>query len=306
MIERLLSIDDDQSLIYLLKLSQWKLADAIDEYYKWSGKTDIEYKSIWKWKGDDGEWNDYDDATNEIINELKVGKEISFRIFGRKDSYKFIKSTSCSGVQVNETTKGRREAKRVSGIDYKYVWQWKADDRTWKNYDDKIINLIDNLSIDDHIIFNVNNRNDSYKVLRCDEDTAIQQNQRTHKTRDVKRVRIEINANEYPAFWNDKTICNQHVDEQKLYYQQSERILKLQDYTKAYLIDIDMTSSETIKIKDNFHQSLDKDKYEITKIQSIQNKFLMNRYCETKQRLIKLSGQQNLNELYYDINMMIK
>ena len=65
----------------------------------------------------------YDDAGIEIINELDVGKEVSLRIFERKDEYKFIKSTPYSGVQINERSKERMQAKRVSGIDRKYICQ---------------------------------------------------------------------------------------------------------------------------------------------------------------------------------------
>ena len=91
--KKLLNIDDDKSLIYLLKLSEWQIADASEEYYKWSGKTRMEHKTVWKWRDDDGKWKNYDDATVEIMNKLEVGKEVLFRIFDCKDEYKFIKST---------------------------------------------------------------------------------------------------------------------------------------------------------------------------------------------------------------------
>ena len=167
--KKLIDIEDEKSLIYLLQKSEWKLADAIDEYYKWSGKAKIEHKCVWKWRDDNKEWQHYDDATIEMFNKLEVGKEVSFKTFGRDDQYKFKKLTAYSVIQTNEKTKGTRPAKRVSGVDYKYVWQWKDDDGTWKNYDNKTQDLIDKLSIDQHVIvpysFAVNMNLLIYKII---------------------------------------------------------------------------------------------------------------------------------------------
>ena len=91
-------------------------------------------------------------------------------------------------------------------------------------------------------------------------------------------------------------MCNQQIDEQKLHYLQTD------------LINIDLNPLIAVAIKDNFYKSVDKNKYEITKIKSIQNKVLWNRYCETKQRLIKFIGEENKNEMYlwhkYDDSMI--
>eukprot|EP01084_Bolivina_argentea_P006907 13044_1 len=67
-------------------------------------------------------------------------------------------------------------------------------------------------------------------------------------------------------------------------------------YNKPILIDLDLRSNASQKISNQFHKTV-KD-WKIIKIEAVQNANLWDKYCNTKQILIKTIGAEHVNERY--------
>ena len=147
------------------------------------------------------------------------------------------------------------------------------------------------------------NRERKTQLVKLSEVTTVWRVRRRTICRPRKHKTVE-----YPI-WHNQVNDQDFDGHEELFFDAQ--------YTKAKLIPMDLKSKSVQQVIKDFHSSVDETLYEITKIEGVQNKYLWDRYCDTKSQMTKILGKEKLNEMnlwkgnvdccvYKDINQGFK
>eukprot|EP01084_Bolivina_argentea_P277646 474085_1 len=212
----------------------------------------------------------------EIINKDKVIKKVT----EEKKKFK-LKALEEEKQKVKKELKYKKLKDKIA---FSIQWQWLDDDNLWKPYGKDISGIIESLYINGEYNYTYWRRQQSYKITKLSNDTAEQINVKTNVKRKVRRTKIEslLLSPQYPACWDVKYICEAGGS----------------TYATPYLIDLRSygIQSNAQKVRNRFFESLDRNSYDIIKIEAVQNQRLYDKYWSVRQTLSKTIGENNLNE----------
>ena len=131
-----------------------------------------------------------------------------------------------------------------------------------------------------------------------------QENDKTKKQRECRKIKVKQieSGDKYPEFWNDADAYYHDFDNKKLYYSGSgdgddlKTTTIEQDYIKPNLVIMDRSSNMAKHIEKEFYSTAHSTKHEIIKIESVQNRYLWDKYFGAKKALKKSIGKDRLNE----------
>eukprot|EP01084_Bolivina_argentea_P041944 77428_1 len=306
-----LQLNDTKLAITLLQESEWNVRDAIDKYYITKYKIDIEYIEIWQWKQDDNNWKRYNKKQMELIDELKI--DGIFEFSKGKHKYQFHKIGVDFGEQINIKSNKKREVRKIkvkknksNDIECTEIWEWQTDDKkSWIQYEKQHMEYIKQLKIGGDYTFSVGKK--KYKFYKLSDDSGEQINVSTNYKRITRKRQInikKIDGIRYPEFWLDSGCYYHDFDKNKLYYMHSDEISIEEDYATPKLIDVPIESKTWKHVLNEYYKHTAKDTVIAIKMESVQNKYLWDKYQMAKKSLKKRIGDKRINEkwLWYGTN----
>ena len=284
-----------------------------------------QYIINWQWKDDNNRWITYPKDISQRIEELGLRESWEYAnglggMFG--EHYKITKETRNFAVQINLETFKKRHVRQTrkeitqmieqvnnekerfkkkaeeeekqklkkekeyeklkKQIGIKIIWQWQENDKSWKLYDDEISEIIERMRVNQSYRYKYHGNGQNYKITRNDKNTGIQINTSTKIQRNVRRIEKTMTSSmmniKYPSFWNDKYISNKR------------------NYAKPRLINLRINGKIYNRVKGKFFETVNEENYEIIKIEGVQNQMLYDKYWNERQSMIKLIGENKLNE----------
>ena len=159
---------------------------------------------------------------------------------------------------------------------------------------------IEELKVGQKYSFKVGSHN--YSFVKLNDKSGQQENTSTNKKRDCRKIKVKHveSGDKYPEFWNDSGAYYHDFDSKQLYYSSGNNNKSNaveQDYIKPNLVQLDLTSNMAKHIEKNFYATAPKNKHEIIKIESVQNRYLWDKYYGAKKALKKSIGRDKLNEM---------
>ena len=158
------------------------------------------------------------------------------------------------------------------------VWQWQKEDGTWHDYDRIANDAIEKLLTDKTYQYTFTGNNQTYAITKLSDDTAEQINIKTHKRRKARRTQKQrvddIDDMKYPEWWDMR-----YIDA---------------EYGKTVLIELDLSTSPGKDVVNNFKKTCPYTT--VVKVESVQSQMLYDKYLSARHFMIKLVGENNLNE----------
>lgn len=176
------------------------------------------------------------------------------------------------------------------------IWEWQSDDKSkWNKYDKEQTDNICALQIGETYSFSVGAHR--YVFLKLSADAGKQSNASTKFERAARKSKIhKIDGVRYPEFWSNEGCYYHDFDKTKLYYLHSEEIPVEQDYVKPKVVQIEMRSKTARNIKEHFFSTVDRRQHKVLSVESVQNKYLWDRYHSAKKAMERMVGRNKLNE----------
>ena len=198
-------------------------------------------------------------------------KAIEFEQENEKLSEKMLKVKS----KMDEEEEKYPSSKVVKII----IWEWKENDGTWYPYDRETSDVITDLSENESYTFIFSGNGQKYSITKKSDDTAEQCNVVTNVIRGVRRNIIERISNgiEYPRWFNEGLIDNDL------------------EYAKPQIVSLNLNTSPGKEVIANFNKTCPD--HTVIRVESIQNQMLYDDYWYSRKKLIKLIGEDNLNEM---------
>eukprot|EP01084_Bolivina_argentea_P276600 471986_1 len=149
----------------------------------------------------------------------------------------------------------------------KFIWEWEDDTpNEWRAYNGKTGEQISKLEIGKTYEYKGMN-NQKYRITKLKQSYGEQRNMSTNVKRRVRRTQISKNI-QYPPWWNMDAI---------------------KDYAQPALISLDLNTNnyKAQEIIKDFNSTANQ---KIVKIESVQNKYLYDKWWDEKERLLKLKN----------------
>ena len=221
------------------------------------------------------------------ISDPCIGWICKYSFRGKTKIEKLSQETMKRDVRRRKVIKRQRNEKELADI-----WKWRDDNNKWKTYSKQQMDVINNIEVGRIGILTVGNHTYSFaKITDCD---GRQTNVKSFKKRQCKKFKVrQCDGFRYPDFWIDPA-GYYDFDGDKLYYQDSDEELLDEDYMKSHITLVTMYSMKFKEIANKFAESM-KD-YEVIKIESMINEYLLDRYNAAKEIMIKTIGDRNVNE----------
>eukprot|EP01084_Bolivina_argentea_P040960 75587_1 len=160
-----------------------------------------------------------------------------------------------------------------------FIWQWKDDAGNWNTYDHETKIRIEDLTINQSFNWklNLDESKYNYVITKKTATTAEQLNTNTNKIRDIERGGQAVSENivNYPIWWQIDTTVTL-------------------DYAKPTLVTLDLNKYPGRVVVNDFRKTVTD--RQIVKVESVENIMLYEKYWNARKRLIKLVGENNLNE----------
>eukprot|EP01084_Bolivina_argentea_P150753 263238_1 len=208
---------------------------------------------------------------NYMLKQRKFESELKMW----KDKYMNME-TQKNGFEILANNRSREIEFLKQNVEIKkkvIKWQWEENDKTWKTYPENISKQIEELEEKKSMQYILKAPTHIYEITKQSKDSAFQINIKTNMNRNIRRMEVIEDRMDYkyPKCWNMNV-----------------------QYGMVQLNDLNLSDPISQKIAKRFYETVNG--YKIVKIESVQNEMLYESYLNERKKLIKLNGDNALNE----------
>eukprot|EP01084_Bolivina_argentea_P207525 354058_1 len=214
----------------------------------------------------------------------------------QKENMILSKHLSITAKEKEQVEEKLRESK------YMIVWQWFDNNNIWNAFNKRDINNIENLKIGQTYKLSLTGNKQKYTIYKLSKDTGEQINCKTNFKRKLRKIKIEKHMNGiiYPDFWQ-YYICDK--EQKEGYYMTPGNGNggidndNDNDYTTPKLIELNLKTNKIAqRVSNEFYATAKAKTNKIIKIESVQNRYLWDKYYTQKESMKKSNGLNKLNE----------
>ena len=208
----------------------------------------------------------------------------------KKEKMKFKAMAEEEEKKVGELE--REKQKLEEKIGFVNIWQWHDYGDIWKSYDHDTNNAIEKLKIGGNYTFTVAANDQTYQVTKTGQKMGTQINTLTKVSRNIRKQKIErgINQVKYPEWWNMDGLAFGDGDNNNNNIEPGASAT----YAKPRLVTKSLTRHPASSVVAAFNKTAKT--YVVTKVESIENQMLYDAFWGARSKMIKLIGDNKLNE----------
>eukprot|EP01083_Nonionella_stella_P070158 187568_1 len=217
---------------------------------------------------------------NEILQSAVKEMKHEMRALEERKEFETKKTNDIAKIE----KKIAKIEKKMKKINKEAIWEWNDSEHIWRLYDTETIKRIEKLKIGQHFEYTLLANNQTYRITKLSKLKGQQENVNTCVRRCIRRTERDKNSEavKYPSFWA-------HIDKTNSYVSDGS-------YAKPHFSKLRQVNHEKWReISEKFYETVD-ESVRIIDIETVENRFLWDKFFHVKYAMKKLMGEHNINE----------